>query len=99
MLPPKSNYLPFIVMAFGPKYKSKKIQVDISGVSADSPEVIRRLERIERNYTALEGILDELESRIELDDRLTESIESDDHVFGAVVSPPSSSAPLVNKPR
>ena len=57
-------------MSFGPKYKSKRIEIDTDGISSNSPNVSKRLDRIERNYSALETILDELESRIEMDDRL-----------------------------
>ena len=63
-------------MFFNKKYKSRKIRIDVSAVDRDSPEVQRRLDRIERNYEKLDEILSDLESRIALDDRL--AIEKDE---------------------
>jgi len=52
------------------KLKRKKIQVDHSETSANSPEVQKRLERIEENYEQLDTILAELELKMQSDDRL-----------------------------
>ncbi len=58
--------------------KSRKITIDTSGPSASSSEVTQRLERIGRNYDKLEEILDELELRISMDDRLVDQASPDD---------------------
>ena len=63
-------------MAFGKKYKPRKIKVESAPIDRDSPAVQQRLDRIERNYQKLDEILCELESRIELDDRLTTDKEN-----------------------
>lgn len=52
------------------KLKPRKIEVDQSHANCDSPEVQKRLERIEKNYQQLDDILAELESKMESDDRL-----------------------------
>ncbi len=65
-------------MAFKKHTKRKEIEIDRTGVNGDSPEVQIRLERIERNYGALDQILTELESRIKLDDRLAAENGQDD---------------------
>lgn len=67
-------------MAFGKKYKSRKIEIEAAAVDRDSPEVKKRLDRIERNYAKLDQILRDLETRIKLDDRLTSENENDDSV-------------------
>lgn len=67
-------------MAFGKKYKSRKIEIEAAAVDRDSPEVKKRLDRIERNYAKLDQILRDLETRIKLDDRLTSDKEDDDSV-------------------
>lgn len=53
------------------KLKQTKIEIDSSQVSADSEIVQQRLERIQENYRQLDEVLAELESKIELDDRLS----------------------------
>lgn len=58
-------------MAFGKKYKPRKLKIEVASVDRDSPAVQQRLDRIERNYKKLDEVLRDLESRIELDDRLT----------------------------
>ncbi len=65
-------------MAFKKQTQRKRIEIDRTGVHGDSPEVRIRLERIERNYGALDQILTELESRIKLDDRLAAENGQDD---------------------
>lgn len=52
------------------KLKRKSIEIDHSEISSLSPEVQKRLERIEGNYQELEAILAELESKMASDDRL-----------------------------
>ena len=47
-----------------------RIEIDRSAISSDSPEVQIRLDRIRENYLQLEAILDELELKIESDERL-----------------------------
>lgn len=64
---------------FGRSLKSKKIEIDPNSISSDSPEMQKRLDRIEGNYDKLDDILTHLETRFELDDRLAtaydESVE------------------------
>jgi len=67
-------------MAFGKKYKSRKLEIEVAAIDRDSPEVKKRLDRIERNYAKLDEVLRELESRIKLDDRLTSDKENDDSI-------------------
>ena len=56
---------------FGKPLTSKKIVVSKESTSSDDPEMLKRLERIENNYTKLADILSELEEQFEMDDRLT----------------------------
>ena len=67
-------------MAFGKKYKSRKLEIDAAAIDRDSPEVKKRLDRIERNYAKLDEVLRDLETRIKLDDRLTSDRDNDDSV-------------------
>ena len=46
------------------------IEIDHSSPSSDSPEIRKRLDRIEQNYLQLEEILSKLESKIASDERL-----------------------------
>ena len=64
-------------MAFGPRYKARKIAIDTDGPSAKSSDMQERLERIGRHYDELEAVFDDLESRIAMDDRLQQADESD----------------------
>ena len=52
------------------KLKRKSIEIDHSEISSSSPEVQKRLDRIEGNYQQLDEILAELESKMAADDRL-----------------------------
>ena len=52
------------------KLKPRRIEIDSSRIHSDSPEVLKRLERIQENYEQLDSILAELESKIESDERL-----------------------------
>lgn len=63
-------------MAFGKKYKPRSIKIESAPVDHDSPAVQQRLDRIARNYQKLDEVLCDLESRIELDDRLTSDKEN-----------------------
>ncbi len=59
-------------MAFFPpeKLNPRKISIDSKQISASSPEVERRLARIAENYDRLNGVLAELESRMDSDQNL-----------------------------
>ena len=75
---PEVNQTEAIEMAFfGKSLESKRIRIDDDAVNSDSPEMKKRLDRIEGNYAKLDGILNELEARFELDERLTASAEKD----------------------
>ena len=50
-------------MAFK-KHKKIKIDIDTSTLAHDSPEVAKRLERIESNYAEFDELMVELESRM-----------------------------------
>jgi hypothetical protein len=52
------------------KLKRRQIEIDSSTASCDSPEVKKRLARIQDNYRQLNEILADLESKIESDERL-----------------------------
>ena len=54
------------------KLKRRQMTVDPSTVSAQSPEVQNRLQRIDENYQAFDELFADIESRIEDDDRLRE---------------------------
>ncbi len=55
---------------FDKSFPHRQIVVDRCTPEADNPDMIRRLNRIESNYSRLDDILTELEARFELDDRL-----------------------------
>jgi len=52
------------------KLKRRKIEIDRSVICSDSPEVQKRLDRIDENYQQLDAILIELELKIQSDERL-----------------------------
>lgn len=58
------------------KLKPRKIEVDQSAISCDSPEVQKRLDRIESNYEQLDTILANLEAKMASDERLKAIDES-----------------------
>ena len=60
---------------FGKTLKSKRIEIDTTSLNSDSPELQKRLDRIEGNYAKLDDILTNLEARFELDDRLAADAE------------------------
>ena len=66
---------------FGAKrLKSREIEIAQSEISAESPEVRRRLDRISQNYDELDSILGQLEAKMKADDRLS-AFEGDDANF------------------
>eukprot|EP01043_Picozoa_sp_COSAG02_P099726 COSAG02_NODE_35835_length_462_cov_1.308540_1_plen_74_part_10 len=60
--------------------KSRKIEIAQSQVGAESPEVRKRLDRISQNYDELDSILEQLEAKMQADDRLS-AFEGDDANF------------------
>ena len=62
------------------KFKSRKIEIAQSEISAESPEVRRRLDRISKNYDELDSILGQLEAKMKADDRLS-AFDGDDANF------------------
>ena len=56
-------------MAFK-KHKQIKIDIDTSTLAHDSPEVAKRLGRIESNYVKFDELMVELESRLPDEDKL-----------------------------
>jgi hypothetical protein len=54
------------------KLKRRQIKIDASTVSAESPEVQSRLQRIDDNYQAFDELFADIEKTIENDDRLRE---------------------------
>ena len=65
-------------MVSGARYHSAKIEIDTDGPSAKSSQMTERLERIDRNYDKLAQILDELEEKIAMDERLGEDADARD---------------------
>ena len=54
------------------KLKPRRITIDPSAVSAQSPDVQNRLQRIDENYQAFDELFADIEATIENDDRLRE---------------------------
>ena len=46
------------------KLQPKTIEIDLSAVTCDSPEVKRRMDRIETNYQQLDEVLGQLEIKL-----------------------------------
>ena len=65
-------------MVSGARYRSANIEIDTDGPSAKSSQMTERLERIDRNYDKLAQILDELEEKIAMDERLGEDADARD---------------------
>ena len=67
-------------MAFHPaeKLRSRRIKIDLSSSTCDSPDIQQRLDRIEANYDQLDIVLVDIENKIALDERL--SALDDDNV-------------------
>ena len=61
-------------MAFFPQQKlqPRRIEIDHSGVSSQSPEVQDRLQRIDDNYQAFDELFADVQATIESDERLRE---------------------------
>ena len=55
---------------FGKSLASKQIEVNENASTSDDPEMLKRIQRIETNYAKLGNILNDLEQRFEMDDRL-----------------------------
>ena len=53
------------------KLRPRQIEIDDSTANCDSPEMRKRLDRIERNYSQLDQVLVDLESKLDADERLT----------------------------
>lgn len=54
------------------KLKRRQIKIDPSAVSAQSPEVQNRLQRIDDNYQAFDELFADIQTTIENDERLRE---------------------------
>lgn len=54
------------------KLKHRKIEIDRSAITCDSPEVQKRLSRIDANYQQLDSMLTDIESTISSDQRLSQ---------------------------
>ena len=50
------------------KLRRFRIEIDDSGMKSDSPEIQKRMDRIEENYGRLDEVLAELEDRFENDE-------------------------------
>lgn len=70
------------LMAFFPpeKLRPQQIEIDESTESCDSPEIRRRLDRIEKNYQQLNEVLIDIESKLSTDERLV-ALDNDDVDF------------------
>ena len=64
------------------KLRSRKIEIDVSSSTCDSPEMQQRLDRIEANYDQLDSVLVDIEGKLALDERLV-ALESGDVDFEA----------------
>lgn len=56
---------------FGKEISIEKLEIDLNGVSSDSPMMKKRLDRIHSNYEKLDAILAELELKISQDERIS----------------------------
>ena len=54
------------------KLKHRRIEIDRSEITSDSPEVQKRLNRIDANYQQLDSMLCDIEATISGDQRLSE---------------------------
>lgn len=50
-------------MAFN-KHTPSKIEIDLASVNHDSPEVVRRLERIASNFARFDELMSEVEAKL-----------------------------------
>jgi len=71
-------------MAFHPaeKLRPRRIEIDLSLSTCDSPEIQQRLNRIEANYDQLDTVLVDIENKLALDERLA-ALEDGDIDFEA----------------
>ncbi len=54
------------------KLKRRQIEIDHSAITCDSPNVQKRLSRIDANYQQLDSMLSDIEETISGDQRLSE---------------------------
>ena len=54
------------------KLKRRRIEIDCSEITSDSPEVLKRLGRIDANYQQLDSMLSEIEATIAGDQKLSQ---------------------------
>jgi nitrate/nitrite-specific signal transduction histidine kinase len=52
------------------KLQRRRIEIDQSTATSDSPEIKRRLNRIEQNYQQLDEVLVDIENKLAQDERL-----------------------------
>lgn len=64
------------------RLRRKTIEVDESTPNCNSPEMQKRIDRIEQNYAELDIVLGQLESKLEADERLV-AIDDRDFDFEA----------------
>ena len=55
---------------FGKSLSIGKVEIDADSVSSDSPQMLKRLDRISDNYAKLDLILSDMESKIAQDEHL-----------------------------
>lgn len=55
---------------FGKNTSIGKLDIDADATSAESPEMLKRLERISSNYQKLDAVLTDLETKFAADERL-----------------------------
>lgn len=58
------------------KLQPRRIEIDTTAISSESPQVQQRLDRIHENYRQLDSILAEVEAKIRNDERLSAINES-----------------------
>ena len=82
------------------KLQPRTIEVDNSTPTCNSPEMQKRLERIEQNYAELNLVLEQLEGKLETDERLV-AIDQGDVDFEAEfgVKPKRKWRPAKAKPK
>jgi len=54
------------------KLKQRPIEIDRNEITCDSPDVLKRLNRIDANYQQLDSMLTDIEDTISSDQRLSE---------------------------
>ncbi len=71
------NQILFPMSFYGKPLSHRKIELDASATSSSSPEVRKRLDRIDTNYSRLDVLLSELEAQFDLDDRRMANSDKD----------------------